>query len=124
MATQLEVVRLIGPEFAAVPDATVQNFLDLAPLYIDPERIPEDRRGLALALQACILMLSQSESASGQSHGGTITREKEGDLERSYGFSSSADAAARKNIYEKQLDALYAGILGGNIMTRYGSTCP
>jgi hypothetical protein len=120
-STQLEVVRLIAPEFASVSDDDVQKFLDIAPMYIDPERVPVERRGMVLALKACSLMVAQSSSASGTSHGGEITREKEGDLERSYGSSSATNGGnTRKNIYEQQLDALYGGILGGNITMRYG----
>jgi hypothetical protein len=119
MATQLEIVRLIAPEFVSVSDEDVQKFLDLAPLFIDPALVPEDRRGIALALKACSLMVSRSDSANGLSHGGELTVEKEGDLQRS--FSSGGDSkTGRKNIYETQLDAIYAGVLGGSIVTRYG----
>jgi hypothetical protein len=122
MATQLEIVRLIAPEFAAVSDEDVLAFLDLAPLYIDPELVPEDRRGLALALQACILMSMQAQSSTGSATAGPVTREKEGDLERSYGYSSNSTAEERKNGYQKQLDALYRGIIAGSITMRYGLT--
>lgn len=121
MATQLEVVRMIAPEFASVDDATVQNFLDLAPLYIDPEKVPVDRRGLALALKACSLMLDRSQSVNGESHGGNLISEREGDLSRSYGYSASKTGGKAKNNYEMQLDELYSSILGGSIMTRYGT---
>lgn len=121
MATQLEIIRLMAPEFASVSDTDVQKFLDLAPLYIDPERVPEDRRGLVLALKACSLMFMQGESASGQSHGGTLIREKEGDLERAFGGGGSSTYGGVKNIYEQQLDALYGGIIGSSILMRYGT---
>lgn len=122
MATQIDVVRLIAPEFSAIADIDVQKFLDLAPLFIDPLRVPEDRRGLVLALKACSLMLDQKDSLNGTSHGGALVSEREGDLSRSFGYGASSKSGAKaKNNYELQLDALYGGILGGSIMTRYGT---
>lgn len=120
MATQLEIVRLIAPEFASVSDADVQKFLDLAPLFFDPMKFAEEQRGLAIALKACSLMVDQSDSANGMSHGGELTMEKEGDLQRSFGSSSANGAKGRKNIYEQRLDELYLSAVPCGILTRYG----
>ncbi len=120
MITQLEVVRLIAPEFSAVSDEDVQKFIDMASLYLDAELVPEDRRGLVLALKACSLMVDRAASEDGASHGGNLTREKEGDLERGYSYGGASGKASAKNIYEQQLDTIYAGVLGGNVMVRYG----
>ena len=119
MATQLEVFRLVAPEFATVDDTTVQQFLDLAPLFIDPLLYPEDKRGMALVLQAASLMYQQKQSSSGASNGGTLKREKEGDLEREYSVTVSSNSKVMtRNTYLQQLDMLSYGITGAGIMTR------
>ena len=120
MATQLETFRIIAPEFASSPDQTVQNFLDLAPLFIDPMLYPEDKRGIALVFQAASLMYQQKQSITGASNGGQLVREKEGDLERQYGSRSSSSTSKMipRNIYLQQLDMLSLGITGAGIMTR------
>lgn len=120
MATQLETFRLLIPEFSAISDIDVQKFLDLAPLYIDPMKFSEDTRGLALVYQAASLMYQQKQSSSGQSSGLDLTMEKEGDLQRSYGKSSSSTNGMTKDIYQQQLDMLAKSFTGACIMTRYG----
>ena len=125
MATQLETLRLIAPEFASITDAEVQKFLDLAPLFIDPMKYSVETRGLALVYQACSLMYNQSQSASGSSSGLDVTMEKEGDLQRSYGRAGVSNASsAVKDIYMQQLDALTLQFAGNCMMTRYGLDVP
>ena len=128
MATQLETFRIIAPEFASSPDQTVQNFLDLAPLFIDPMLYPEDKRGLALVLQSASLMYNQKQSTTGSSSGGQLVREKEGDLERQYGNASSSSSSTLKNmprnIYLQQLDMMSLGVTGVGIMTRMNGDVP
>ena len=125
MATQLETLRLIAPEFASTSDTDVQKFLDLAPLFIDPLRYSVETRGLALVYQACSLMLGQKNSASGESSGLDVTMEKEGDLQRSYGRSGVSNSKSQvKDIYMQQLDLLSLQFSGGCIMTRYGIDGP
>ena len=125
MATQLETLRLLAPEFAGIPDAEVQKFLDIAPLFIDPLKYSIETRGLALVYQACSLMYQQKQSTSGDSSGLDVTMEKEGDLQRSYGrpgvSNSKGDA---KDIYMQQLDMLTLQFAGSCMMTRYGLTVP
>lgn len=121
MATQLEVLRLVAPEFSAVSDTDVQKFLDIAPLFIDPMKYSEETRGLALVYQACSLMLQQSQSASGDSSGLDVTMEKEGDLQRSFGRAGVSNARSGvKDIYMQQLDLLSLQFSGSCMMTRYG----
>ena len=119
MATQLETLRLLAPEFASIPDAEVQKFLDIAPLFIDPLKYSIETRGLALVYQACSLMYQQKQSSSGASNGGTLKREKEGDLEREYSVTVSSNSKVMaRNTYLQQLDMLSYGITGAGIMTR------
>lgn len=125
MATQLEILRLVAPEFASISDADVQKFLDMAPLFIDPMKYSEATRGLALVYQACSLLLQQSNSSSGSSSGLDVTMEKEGDLQRSYGRPGiSSKNGVVKDIYMQQLDALSLQFAGGCMMTRYGMDIP
>jgi len=120
MATQLETLRLIAPEFASVDDVTVQAMLDIAPLIIDPLLYSEDVRGLALVYQACILLAQRSASSEGTaSIAGDVTMEKEGDLQRSYSAGSSSSLLGSKNQYELMLDRLSLSIGFGGV-TRYG----
>lgn len=117
MATQLEVFRIVAPEFSGELDATVQAFLDLAPLYINPEIYPVESRGLALVLKAASLMYQRKRSASGSSSGGAILEEKEGDLMRKYGATGKNGETL--DIYEQQLRELSAGTVAGmGILTR------
>jgi len=120
MATQLEAFRIIAPEFASSDDVTVQMFLDIAPLFIEPMQYSEDTRGIALVYQAASMMYAQKQSANGTSNGLDVTMEKEGDLTRQFGKSNSTSSVASKNIYEQMLEKLGRGIFGTTIMTRYG----
>ena len=123
MATQLEILRLVAPEFAAVADIDVQKFLDLAPLFIDPLRYPEESRGLALVYQAASLLYKQAQSSSGENTGGILIREKEGDLERAWAVGGNAKKSSG-NAYDDLLAQLWLGIFGASIMTRYGTVVP
>ena len=125
MATQLETLRLLAPEFASISDAEVQKFLDLAPLFIDPLKYSIETRGLALVYQACSLMYQQKQSTSGDSSGLDVTMEKEGDLQRSYGRPGVSNSkGGAKDIYMQQLDMLTLQFAGSCMMTRYGLTVP
>ena len=122
MPTQLETLRLIAPEFAAVDDTTVQAMLDLAPLITDPMLYPENVRDLAMVYQACILLAQRSASENGTaSYAGDVKMEKEGDLTRSFGSGSSSSLLGSKNQYEIMLDRLSLAIGFGGV-TRYGYT--
>ena len=120
MATQIEAFRLVAPEFSSSSDEVIQSFLDLAVLFIEPMKYSEDVRGLAIVYQAASLMYKQKQSSSGQSSGLDLTMEKEGDLQRSYGKSSSSTNGMTKDIYQQQLDMLAKSFAGSTIMTRYG----
>lgn len=118
MATQLEAFRMVAPEFDAESDTMVQNFLDLSPLYINPDIYPVESRGLAIVLKAASLMFNRKKSATGSSGGGAVVEEKEGDLMRKY--ATTADSLKAVDIYESQLNQLSLGIVGAGIMTRIG----
>lgn len=99
--TALTVFRTLAPEFAAESDATVNEFLALAPSFVNVALYPAESADIAIALKAASLMLARKNSASGQSSGGELIREREGDLERSYGAASSKNDGL--DIYAQQL---------------------
>lgn len=124
MATQLETLRLLAPEFASVDDTTVQAMLDIAPLVINADAYSEEVRGLALVYQACILLWQRQNSATGASSGGTLTREKEGDLERSFSSSKTPlDQFGARSIYHDMLARLSVTVTMGGI-TRMADWVP
>jgi hypothetical protein len=99
--TALTVFRTLAPEFAAESDATVNEFLALSPSFVNVALYPAESADIAIALKAASLMLARKNSASGQSSGGELIREREGDLERSYGAASSKNDGL--DIYAQQL---------------------
>lgn len=114
--TQLTTLRLIAPEFASVDDVIVQAMLDLAPLFIESSLYPVETRDLALVYQACILLAQRAASSNGTaSAGGTLVREKEGDLERQFSAGTSTNGAPAKNQYELMLAQLSMNISSGAI---------
>jgi len=124
MESQLDTLRLIAPEFAAVDNTTVESMLQLSALIIDPLAYPENIRGLALVYQACILLSQRSASANGTAGAtGDLTMEKEGDLQRSYSAGSSNDRFGAKNQYEIMLDKLSVNLFMGGI-TRMADVVP
>lgn len=121
MATQLETFRLMIPEFALLPDLDVQALLDIAPHFIDPTKFEPCSQGLALVYQAASLAYDRNQSATGNSSGLNVSMEKEGDLTRSYGGSSSSSGRKKMpNIYEQALNKLTYQFAGSSIMTRFG----
>ena len=118
MATSLEYVRIIAPEFVDKLDATVNTFIDLANNFIDVNLYANPE--LALAYMASSLMYQQNQSASGSSNGLDLTMEKEGDLTRQYGRNSTSSNGTTKDIYLQMLDTLTKQFAGSTILTRYG----
>lgn len=98
--TALTTFRLIAPEFSGEDDATVNQFIALAPSFINVN-LYGDSLDLAIALKAASLMLARKNSASGQSSGGELLMEKEGDLQRTYGASTGNNDGL--DIYMQQL---------------------
>lgn len=93
--------RLLAPEFSGELDATVNQFLALAPSFVNLALYTGEAVDIATALKAASLMLAQKNSATGQSSGGELTMEREGDLSRSYGASTKFNEGL--DIYAQQL---------------------
>jgi hypothetical protein len=99
--SQIETFRLIAPEFADETEATVNQFLALALNFVNVNLYPAESVDLAIALKAASMMLARKNSALGQSSGGELLMEKEGDLQRTYGASTGNNDGL--DIYMQQL---------------------
>ena len=93
--------RLLAPEFSGELDATVNEFLAIAPNFVNLALYTGEAVDIATALKAASLMLARKNSATGQSSGGEVSMEKEGDLSRSYGAASKFNEGL--DIYMQQL---------------------
>ena len=120
----LEYFRLIAKEFAEIDDETVQKWMGIVSFYVDLDKYPEDKAQYIIALYAAHLLTLTQRANSSSGYAGTVAREKEGDLERtyiSYGFSK--DSLITTN-YGLQLEGLL-NVNSACIMTRhpYGGPC-
>ena len=115
MPTAFEAFHIIAPEFADEADDVVDAMLALAPLHINVGAYPTDSQPFIQALQAASLLTQHRKSESGNSSGGVVLSEKEGDLSRSY-----SESGGNKDIYAQQIDKLSFGVFGFGAMTRMG----
>lgn len=113
MPTAFEAFHIIAPEFADEPDDVVDAMLALAPLHINVSAYPADSQPFVHALQAASLLVQHRKSSAGNSSGGTVISEKEGDLSRTY-----SEKGGEKDIYAQQIDKLSLGVFGFGAMTR------
>ena len=113
--TELEYFRLLAPEFASVPDATVNSWLTMADLQAAETCFTDDRAAMAKALYAAHLL---ALSEGGASSGGTIVSEREGDLSRTYATIKGCDTVLGSTSYGQQYIDLTRPCFGVNIMTR------
>jgi len=100
ISTSKEIVTLKMPDMAA--DPRVDDYISLSKFYIS-ENIFGDKYNYAVALVAChMLMLDKQSGGSSTSSGsgsvGGISKEKEGDLSRSFGGVGS-NVADRKQYF-------------------------
>ena len=117
--TPLEIFRKIAPEFASVPDDTVEAYLELAGVYVCVNEYGK-YYNVAVALMAAAIMASPGGySEDGSSSAGRVTSRKEGDLAISYGAISSDSSFLGGTTYGNLLEMLRKKMGGGfAIMTR------
>jgi hypothetical protein len=120
--TPLEYFRLLAPAFAAVPDLTVEQWLTVAEMFVPTGCLDAEKYNMAVALYAAHLLYLSQASAGGGGAVGPVTREKEGDLERSYGKTSGDDTWLGSTPYGQQYLNATLGCYGATIMTRYGTS--
>lgn len=115
--TALEYFRLLAPEFAAIPDSTVNAWLGIAGNVANVSCLDDERAAMALALYAAhSLSVSQKTNSNGSQ--GAVTMEKEGDLQRSYGTVQGGDTWLGGTGYGQQYLDLTSACFGASIMTR------
>ncbi len=95
--TPLEAFRLVAAEFAATPDATVNNVFTLVSPMCSESKFgklyPQALAYLAAHWLAWQAILAAGGSTSGAATAGRITGEREGDLSRQYADNSRAPTA-------------------------------
>ena len=112
--TELEYFRLLAPEFASVPDATVNSWLTMAGNLIVVGCLDAERAAMAQALYAAhLLTLSTAGGAVG-----AVVSEREGDLSRTYATIKGGDTLLGSTSYGQQYIDLTRPCFGVNIMTR------
>ena len=112
--TELEYFRLLAPEFASVPDATVNSWLTMAGNLIVVGCLDAERAAMAQALYAAhLLTLSTAGGAVG-----AVVSEREGDLSRTYTTIKGCDTLLGSTSYGQQYIELTRPCFGVNIMTR------
>lgn len=96
---QLQIFRIVAPEFDAVPDTTVEGKLKFASIYICKEDYGEGYN-LAVALMCAIIMAMPGGVNGGYStSSGKVTSMKEGDLSINYGNLSEDDSWLGQSTY-------------------------
>ncbi len=94
--TPLEAFRVVAPEFAATPDATVEGALAIVATELSASKFGSDYAKAHAYLAAHFLAwqgIVAAGSTGGAATGGRITAEREGDLSRSYADNSRAPSA-------------------------------
>lgn len=120
----LEYFRLLAPEFSGVDDTTVNKWLAMAGNLINVGCLTAEAAAMAQALYAAhMLSLATRTGNSGSGAVGPITREKEGDLERSYGASKGSDTYLGQTPYGQQYKEVTLPCAGSAIMTRGPMGC-
>lgn len=126
--TPLEIFRLIAPEFAAVSDDVVNNYLELATVFVCAGDYGK-YYNVAVALMAAHIMASPGGYSDGAStSSGKVQSRKEGDLAITYGNVSSDTSYLGGTTYGNLLQMLRKKMGGGYaLMTRGvvgGCLCP
>lgn len=117
--TALEYFRLFAPEFSTVPDVTVNPWIAIAETLTVTDCLDIERASMAKALYAAhLLSLSTRSGSGGSSSSGAITREKEGDLERTYGEVKGSNTYLGQTTYGQQYLDITRVCAGSAIMTR------
>jgi hypothetical protein len=115
--TPLEYFRALAPEFATLPDLTVETWLTMALNVIDVSCLDAERAAMAQALYAAHWLKASSNAANGGV--GAITSEKEGDLQRTYGAMFKSDSWNGSTPYGQQYLEITRTCGGVGILTRF-----
>ena len=117
--TPLEYFRILAPEFASVVDGTVQTWLTMAGNLANTGCLDAERAAMALALYAAhMLRLTLAHAQGTVGALGTVTSEREGDLQRTYGALKGSDSWLGQTPYGQQYIDITKACFGAGIMTR------
>lgn len=117
--TPLEYFRLLAPEFVAVSDSTANQWLSLAGNLVNTSCLDAERAAMALALYAAHqLRLTQTQGSNASTAQGSVTSEREGDLQRTYGALKGSDSWLGQTPYGQQYLDITKACFGLGIMTR------
>ena len=120
--TELQYFRLLAPEFSTVVDATVEQWLSVARSVVAVTGLDGERAAMARSLYAAhMLRLTQTQASSSSAAVGPVLREKEGDLERTYGSLKGSDIWLGQTPYGQQYIEITRAVFGAGIMTRVNS---
>lgn len=106
-ADVLAMVRVIASELDTIDDNTVLQYIDFAKTFVSERRFgPMYEKALAF-YAAHLLTLKSITAANGATDAaltaGAVTSEREGDLQRTYDYSSgSSSSLLSKTVYGKQ----------------------
>ena len=110
--TILEIFRVIAPEFKDISDEVIQANIDIYADMISRSAFGKYyERAVAFYTahnMALTNMMTSSGSTSADVIGGSIIREKEGDLERQYSEGKTTSDLLDKTVYGKQ----YLNLMG------------
>lgn len=116
----LEYFRMFAKEFSNLPDEKVNGWITSASLFVNVSTLETEKQNLATALYAAHLCWVDKYKKGGER--GTISKEKDGDLERQYNSIENANTFLGQNSYGMQ----YAELTGAfktvrlpTIMTRF-----
>jgi hypothetical protein len=95
--TPLEAFRVVAPEFASTPDATVTGAIGIVASELSESKFGSDYAKAHAYLAAHFLawqaIMAAGGSTSGAATAGRITGEREGDLSRQYADNSRSPTA-------------------------------
>jgi hypothetical protein len=116
--TPLQYFRIFATEYAAVLDATVNQWLDIATAIVNTGCLDDERANMAISLYAAHMYSLSLRTSSSGTASGAITREKEGDLELQYAVSTASEGYLGQTTYGQQYKEMTAACFGAAIMTR------
>ncbi len=114
----LSYFRLIASEFADVTDEQVLEWAQIVTFYVDLDSYPKDKAEYIVALYIAHLLTLSSRAKSSAGYSGNLSREKEGDLERTFASIGVSGESLNSTQYGEMLKDLLINT-GIGILTRY-----
>ena len=112
--TQLEYFRVVAPDYAAMSDADVLIWIQIAEGLSSTAALDDETAALAVAFYAAhMIYVAGLNGASG-----AVMSEREGDLARSYQPLAGNAGWLGTSSYGKSYMHIVASNRGGNILTR------